>query len=155
RPASLVFSPSPRDRKWLELYDAHKGKMDEAFGKLAFTTHILTAFSSLDAKFTTSDMAKRLESWALFRPPRGKTWEPPFDERKKYPEVRPRASNPWTIRHAQAPPKDDSKAVAVDLHDLKGSQTFDGPPHEDEPNLHLTTAWHGTLLPKSDGDVWL
>jgi hypothetical protein len=154
RPADLVFSPSNRDQKWLKLFDTHKGRMDEAFGKLAFTTPPLAAFSSIDAKFTTSAMAKRLESWALFGPPLGKTWHPTFDQRSKYREVRPLVSNPWTILHAQ-PPSTTDQAVAVDLHDLKGAQTFDGPPHEDEPALHRATAWRGSLLPKSDGDVWL
>ena len=155
RPVNLVFSPSARDQKWLALYDTHKGKMDEAFGKRAFTTPPLTAFSSLDAKFTTSAMARRLESWALFGPPMGKTWQPSFDERKHYPEVRPLVGNPWTILHAGAPPKALDKVVAVDLHDLKGAHRFDGPPHEEDRAPHLATAWRGTLLPKGDGDVWL
>ena len=154
RPAALGFVPSIRDRKWLQLYDAHHGKMDEAFGKLAFTTPPLAAFSSVDAKFTTSAMARKLESWALFGPPLGKTWRPTFEERKNFPEVRPLVGNPWTILRAEAPPQ-SGEAPVVDLHDLKGGKKLDGAASKKEPKLHLATAWRGTLLPRADGDAWL
>ena len=155
RPAPLGFVPSLRDQKWLKLYDAHQGKMDEAFGKLAFTTPPLAAFSSLDAKFTTSAMARKLESWALFGPPLGKTWRPTFEERKQFAEVRPLVSNPWTILHAGAPPPSEERLKAADLHDLKGGKKLDGTNPTKEPALHLATAWRGTLLPRADGDAWL
>jgi hypothetical protein len=154
QPASAVFVPSDRDKKWLHLYDKHRGKIDADFGKLAFTTPPLAAFSSVDAKFTTSDMAKRLESWALFGPPLGRTWEPRFDERKDFPEVQPLVSNPWTILTG-TPPEKTKGPVAVDLHDPKGASL----PHlsldPKEPIRHTTPAWRGTLLPKSDADLWL
>src|SRR5262249_314063 len=38
RPANLVWKPADRDRKWLELYAKHKGKIDADFGKVAFST---------------------------------------------------------------------------------------------------------------------
>ncbi len=103
RPGGAVFVPSERDKKWLELYDKYNGKIDVDFGKLAFTTPPLAAFSSVDAKFTTTDMANRLESWAVFGPPLGRTWHPRFEERSSYPEVRPLVSNPWTILGGAAP----------------------------------------------------
>ena len=62
RPANVVFHPSDRDKNWLRLYDKHKGKIDADFGKLAFTTPPLAAYHSLDAKFTTTDMAKKLKA---------------------------------------------------------------------------------------------
>ena len=36
RPANVVWHPSDRDRAWLRLYNAHKGKIGEAFGFEAF-----------------------------------------------------------------------------------------------------------------------
>lgn len=152
RPSSVSFVPSERDRKWLKLYDSHKGKIDESFGKLAFTTPPLSAYSSLDVKFTTTDMAKKLETWATFGPPLGKTWAPTFEQRSNHPEVRPLVSHPWTVLTASEPPKSDEKVV--DLHDLTGKQKLDGPSDE-QRSLELKTAWRGTLLPKTDGDVWL
>ncbi len=154
RPASGVFVPSNRDLKWLKLYDEHKGKMDEGFGKLAFTTPPVCAYSSLDAKFTTTDMAKRLECWGLFGPPLGKTWQPSFEERTRYPEVKALVSNPWTVLHGEPPAADATKkAVALDLHDPEKDRLAG--PAQDRPELETTPAWHGTILPKGDGDLWL
>ena len=78
RPAAAVFRPSDRDKMWLRLYDQNKGKIDADFGKLAFTTPPIAAFPSVDAKFTTTDMAKELKTYALFGPPLGRTWQPTF-----------------------------------------------------------------------------
>jgi hypothetical protein len=154
RPAASVFVPSERDRKWLQLYDRYRGKIDADFGKLAFTTPPLAAFSSVDAKFTTSDMARRLESWALFGPPLGRTWEPRFDERRDFPEVRPLVSNPWTVLSGTTPEKASGPA-SVDLHDPRGTSLSHVSLDPKEPAVHTTPAWRGTLLPKSDADLWL
>ncbi len=101
RPANLVFHPSDRDQAWQRLYHKYNGKIDVNFAKEAFTSPPLAAYHSLDAKFTTSDMAKQLKSWAIFGPPLGRTWEPTADERKNYPEIKPLVSNPWTILNGE------------------------------------------------------
>jgi hypothetical protein len=112
RPANLVFRPSDRDRTWLRLYDEHKGTISEAFGFKAFTTPPLAAAHSLDAKFTTTEMARELKTWALFGPPLGKTWEPSEAERKRLLEVQPLVSNDWTILTADPPsPAENSMPV--------------------------------------------
>jgi hypothetical protein len=155
RPEAAVFCPCDRDRKWLELYDKYKGKMDADFGKLAFTTPPLAAFPSVDAKFTTTDMARRLESWALFGPPLGRTWKPDFEYRQRHPEVQPLVSNPWTVLRAAAPSQEkDARPVAVDLHKPEdGKVPAD---HVKDVKVPPTRpAWHGTLLPQTDADVWL
>ena len=113
RPANVVWHPSDRDRAWLHLYDAHKGKIGEPFGFEAFTTPPLVGFPSLDAKFTTSALAKDLKSWALFGPPLGKTWEPSEAERRKYGGVRPLVSNDWTVLSVE-PPAASDKMLAHD-----------------------------------------
>jgi hypothetical protein len=155
RPAAAVFRPSRRDIKWLELYDRYKGQIDADFGKLAFTTPPLAAYPSLDAKFTTSDLAKQLKTWALFGPPLGRTWQPTFQERQNYPEIRPLVSNPWTVLHT-APPKGGSGANPIvdlpdPLHDSKIAAAALA-----TPALPPTrAAWHGTILPQSDAETWL
>jgi hypothetical protein len=155
RPASAVFCPSDRDRKWLELYDKYKGKIDADFGKLAFTTPPLAAYHSLDAKFTTTDMARKLHTWALFGPPLGRTWNPTHEERKRYPDVQPLVHNPWTILNAGATKEEkESRPQAIDLHNLENGKV---PAAEVKAVKVPPTkpAWHGTLLPGSDADVWL
>src|SRR5262245_3677977 len=153
RPANLVWRPSDRDRTWLRLYEKHKGKIGADFGREAFTTAPLAAAHSLDAKYTTTAMAKRMETWALFGPPLGITWEPTQDERRRFPEIRPLVSNPWTILHP-ASPSDSDRAVAVaDLKSRLDADDKEG--HRERDNqVHTVAAWRGTLLPKSDADVW-
>jgi hypothetical protein len=155
RPESAVFHPSDRDRKWLELYDKYKGKIDVNFGKLAFTTPPIAAYHSVDAKFTTSDMAKELKTWALFGPPLGRTWQPRQDERAKFPGIRPLVGNPWTVLHAGAPTESKPAGPAVvDLHD-PNKDDFAADSKEDHDTPETVAAWHGTLLPKGDADLWL
>lgn len=155
RPMAVVFRPSNRDRKWLELYDRHKGKIDADFGKLAFTTPPLAAYHSVDAKFTTSDMAKELKTWALFGPPLGRTWKPTFQERQQFPEVRPLVSNPWTILHAGTPKGSTEEKLAVDLPDLGHDGKIAAAALATPAPKPTVAAWHGTILPQSDVDVWL
>ena len=158
RPFNAVWEPSIRDQKWIELYAKYKGKIGEAFGKEAFTTPPICAFASVDAKFTTSAMARDLKTWAIFGPPRGKTWRPTFNERRDFPEIEPLVSNPWTILHGQAPTISDGAITPVDLGDemvSKGSGK-DVELGKDEPILPSDSiAWRGTILPKSDADAWL
>ena len=97
KPANMVFAPTDRDQAWLKLYDKHKGKITADFGFEAFTTAPLAAFPSCDAKFTTSAMAKDLKTWALFGPPRGRTWDASESERRKYADIRPLVSNDWAV----------------------------------------------------------
>ena len=165
RPANMVWNPSDRDQKWIELYRKHKGKIGVDFGKEAFTTSPICASHSVDAKFTTTDMAKELTSWAIFGPPREKTWVATQEEKMKYPGIEPLVSNPWTILHP-APPMDgeDNDSLcptceeAVDLkpnrHDAGGDvDDKDGGDHDPTPPAKLV--WRGTILPKDDGDIWL
>ncbi len=154
RPASAVFHPSDRDRKWLELYDKYKGKIDADFGKVAFTTAPIASYPSADAKVTTSDMARELKTWALFGPPLGRTWKPTRDEQEKFPEIRPLVGNPWVVLHA-GPPAGAKQGgpVAVDLHDPEHGEKKAS--KEEQKRPETTAAWHGTLLPKTDADDWL
>jgi hypothetical protein len=155
RPATAVFRPSVRDRKWLELYDRYKGKMDAEFGKLAFTTPPLAAYPSVDAKFTTSDLAGELKTWALFGPPLGRTWKPTFQERQQFPEIRPLVSNPWTILHAGPPKGGTKETLIVDLPDPSNGGKIKSASLATPALPPTVAAWHGTILPKNDADTWL
>jgi hypothetical protein len=155
RPAAAVFRPSSRDRKWLELYDRYKGRIDADFGKLAFTTPPLAAYPSLDAKFTTSDLAKELKTWAIFGPPLGRTWKPTFRERQQFPEIQPLVSNPCVILHA-TPPKGSSRSdTIVDLPDPMKESKIAAAKLATPALPQTRPAWHGTILPQSDADTWL
>jgi Phospholipase B len=161
RPANMVWHPSDRDLKWLELYQSNFGSMDEAFAKCAFTTAPLCSSHALDAKFTTASLAKELKTRALFGPPRGQTWLPTAWESKTFPDIQPLVSNPWTVlglafaRRASIEPT----LAPVDLHDPAGTNAatafFARSPEKEEVLPPTKPAWHGTILPATDGDLWL
>lgn len=156
RPANMVWHPSDRDESWIKLYRKHKGTMGVEFAKEVFTTPPLCSSSSVDAKFTTSSMARDLKSWAIFGPPRGKTWLPTDEEKKKYPEIDPLVSNPWTILHGGAPAGEELVEAPADLRDgdQGGGEDEKGDRRRDQ-TAPSQLVWRGTLLPKSDGDIWL
>lgn len=142
RPENVAWKPSERDKAWLAFYAKYKGKITPENAKEAFTSAPLAAYSSLDAKVTTTDLAKNLQSLALFGPPLGNVWEATDFEKQNYPEIRPLVPNPWTVLHANAPEK--STAKVADFHHSG-----------DDPDPGETTAaWFGTLLPKSEKDIW-
>ncbi len=168
KPANVVFRPSDRDLMWQKLYAKHRGKIDGAFGFEAFTTPPLAAAHSLDAKFTTADLAGELKTWALFGPPLGRTWEPTPEQRTTYRDIRPLVSNGWTLLEPAAPARssDPGRKAAIDLASSKrsdrargaagGAGAHDEPGDRDDAALVAAgPAWHGTILPESGGDVWL
>lgn len=157
KPANVVFHPSDRDRTWIRLYRENQGRIDADFGFRAFTTPPLSAFRSCDAKFTTTAMARELKTFALFGPPMGRTWDPTPRERAGQPDIRPLVSNDWTLLTAEPPPSVGGHApVAVDLASSKSTKK-EGRVKEPEGDVAgiLPAAWHGTLLPRSDADIWL
>jgi hypothetical protein len=162
-PANMVWRPSDRDMTWLRLYQEHKGKMDADFGRIAFTTPPVAAYHSLDAKYTTTDLAKELKTVALFGPPLGRTWEPTREERRKFPEVRPLVSNPWTILNTTPPAKEKTNGlIVVDLperpdkqRDMRDESRREEQGRDRNRSLAPAPAWHGTILPRTDADIWL
>ena len=145
RPEDVSWRPSDRDLAWLSLYRQHRGKIDADFGKLAYSGPPLAKLHSLDAKVTTSALAKDLQAHALFGPPYGRVWDPEPWQKEKYPDIRPLVPNDWTVLTTAEPGKTDR--VAVDLDGKPAPAPSPPPP--------TVPAWHGTLLPRTDADVWL
>ncbi len=170
KPRSLLFKPADRDLKWLELYRRFQGKIDLTFGTLAFATTPICGRPSLDAKVTTSDMAKNLMTWAYFGRPNGKTWEPTDSEKKAHDDVLPLISSGWTVLRLDSPtlPPPDAAASAapavayrrVDAtrHGERGGSD-DPDDHADKRAAsdppHFVPPWRGTVLPRTDADLWL
>ena len=157
KPANLVLHPRLRDEAWIKLFNRRRGTINEAFGFEAFSTPPLIAFPTCDAKFTTAAMAKDLKTWALFGPPLGRTWLPSESEREDQPSVQPLVAHDWTlidVNGVKLPAVNEetkSKRRAVDL------EMF--PKKEDALHVEFDAthpfAWRGTLLPKTDADIWL
>lgn len=157
KPENLVLRPQIRDEAWLKLFHRRKGTIDQAFGFEAFSTPPLIGFPTCDAKITTAAMAKDLKSWALFGPPLGRTWTPSESDREDLPTISPLVANDWTlldVQNVSLPPaktKSDGKHHPVDLEMFPKK---DDPIHVEFDGNH-PFAWRGTLLPKTDADIWL
>ena len=100
-------------------------------------------------------MAKELKSWALFGPPTGKTWNPTDRRKEKYPEIKALVTNPWTVLGTMAPPRMSARKLRSlprrRLRRRAWARANGGGSADDS----LRPAWRGTLLPQSDGDIWL
>jgi len=104
-PPKITWRASGRDKAWQAWYEKHNGRIDEAAAKEAFTSPSLALPSSLDAKFTTSDLAKDLASHAIYGPPTGKTWNPTQWDKNNHPDIKPLVSHPWTVLTINPPPE--------------------------------------------------
>jgi hypothetical protein len=149
RPQDVSWKPSIRDKAWLREYEANRGKIDADFGKKAFATPPLSARPSLDAKVTTADQAKRLESYAVFGPPYAAVWEPTAKDESTIPGIQALVPNDWCVLRATGPAKADSVKVA-DISERVMAKEADP-----QPEMPTTPAWHGTLLPRADADLWI
>ncbi len=148
KPGNVVWHASDRDAAWVALYRANRGKIDADFAARAFATPPLASASSLDAKFTTTAMARDLKTRALFGPPMGNAWLPTESDRKRNATVQPLVSNDWTTLTPDNPAGGESKAVDL-AADLDADSGPDPAAEGDAP------AWHGTILARGDADAWL
>jgi hypothetical protein len=169
KPENLVLYPKSRDRAWLMMYERNRGKIDAAFGFAAFGTPPLAAFPSCDAKFTTSALAQQLESYAIFGPPLGRTWDPAPEEKLRHPSVQPLVGNDWILLRALPPvgqPAGNPPEVASELQPTDRPRRFVpvdlaalATDRAEEPGVRFDArhpaAWHGTMMAKSNADLWL
>ncbi|WP_316676020.1 C45 family autoproteolytic acyltransferase/hydolase [uncultured Tolumonas sp.] len=155
RPSSIAaFRTDPRDAIWLRMYDQHKGQIDGEFAKKLLTTPEIVLSTSVDAKYTTSDLATRLQTWATYGPPLGVVRYPSTKEQQDFPAIKPLISNPWQILNSEPPAKNNPhKLAAVDLHNPNNSVMSS--PVKNKVVSDTQPAWRGTLLPQSDADIWL
>jgi hypothetical protein len=157
KPANLVLHPRIRDKAWIKLFNNRKGKIDEAFGFEAFSTPPLVGYPSCDAKFTTAAMAKDLKTWAFFGSPLGRTLMPSDSDRDDLPNVQPFVAHEWTQIDTQGVALPAARSETKSKRHVVDFELF---PKKEEP-LHIDFdathpfAWRGTLLPKTDADIWL
>lgn len=131
RPSSAaVFEPTKRDVLWLQLYRSHAGKIDADFARKALSTPALVSAFSVDAVFTTSDLASGLKAWGAFGPPVGGIRFPSAAETVRFPEILPLLPNPWTLLDAAPPRNTNGEVIPVDLSVPEGPDgklELDGP----------------------------
>jgi hypothetical protein len=152
--AGAVFAPSKRDTIWLQMYDRSKGQIDLDFARRILTKPELVSAIAVDAKYTNSDLGSHLQSWATFGPPVGVIRRPNKLEARNFPQIEPLVSNPWVVLAVNTPIDDrESAAPVVDIFDPEEKAIVLPKAEKNEPVL--LPAWHGTLLPATDADIWL
>ena len=157
KPVNLVLHPRSRDEAWIKLFRKRQGQIDESFGFEAFSTPPLVGYPSCDAKFTTAAMAKELKTWAFYGPPLGHTLIPSESDRDDLPTVQPLVAHEWTLIDVQGvklPPIRTATDKKPSIADFKMFPKKEDPFRVDFETIH-PFAWRGTLLPKSDADIWL
>ncbi|MBI3473794.1 MAG: hypothetical protein HY013_20760 [Candidatus Solibacter usitatus] len=143
QPVHLPFVPASRDIKWQELFDKHKGQIDEQFAFLAFRTAPLVSASSMDAKLATSDMASRLMCWAVFGKPNQREWVPNDWERQNYPHITGIYSSGYSLFSTEPPAALKNPPPAAPE-----------PAKTAEKTSYKDRLWKGWVLPASDADIW-
>jgi hypothetical protein len=158
-PRDLPFSPTSRDVKWQQMYQQHKGSIDETFGFLAFRTAPLVSASTMDAKVTTSEMASRMMTWGLFGKPNQREWVPAA--RDEYSPNTGLYSSGYKLfqAHDGATVKTlltgAPAATAVQSANLGDSSRGRGGRKRGNAASSKDYLWKGWILPASDSDVWL
>ena len=150
RPANVVFHPSDRDRTWLELFDRKNKTIDVDFGFLAFTTPPLVGRAFARREVHHHGDGPRAQDLGEIRPAAG----PYLGTDRRRAQAVHRDSPPGRQRLDDAPaptrrPRDAAARVKpVDLARINV-------PSDHEPERINPPAWHGTILPESDADIWL
>ncbi len=165
--AAAAMRTTSRDALWLRMYDKYKGQIDGNFAKTLLTTPEIALSVSVDAKYTTSALASRLQTEATFGPPLGAIRAPDSDDERDFPDAKPLVSHPWvtlgTLVPASLAPSNAASANSasvnsvqtrpVDLADPDATTLPVPGTDQDEPDTQ--PAWRGTLLPQHDSDIWL
>src|SRR5580698_378119 len=157
-PRDLPFVPTMRDVKWQQMYKEHKGSIDESFAFLAFRTAPLVSASTMDAKVTTSEMAKQMMTWAVFGKPNQREWVPAA--RDEYSPNTGLYSSGYKLFQAHA-----SSSVKPLLTSAPAEPALQANVNRDSPrergrrrgaaSVSKDFLWKGWILPASDSDVWL
>lgn len=160
-PEDLPFVPGSRDVKWQQMYQSYKGKIDEGFAALAFRTAPLVSSTTMDAKIATSEMAKRMMTWALFGKPNQREWVPSPMQKDQFAANDGLYSSGYRL--FQGHPADAIKmlldgapkasAITAQAGESGSGGGRRGRRAAAEPANE--SLWKGWILPASDADVWL
>jgi hypothetical protein len=148
-PDYIPYFPGIRDLAWQNLYQTHKGQIDEQFAFLAFRTAPLVSASTMDAKVATADMANRMMVWAEFGKPNQREWLAPRSGYAKNDGLYPSG---YVLLGAQ---ESDGLRTAIQENEkarIAAKAKTDAAPAK--PASLKERLWKGWVLPASDADTW-
>ena len=152
-PEHIPYVPGSRDLKWQEMYEQHKGNIDEQFAFLAFRTAPLVSSAAMDAKVVTADMANRMMVWAVIGKPNEREWVPSERQREGYQKNDGLYSSGYRLITV-----DPSEALrmAVTQNETERKDAKAAPEgHEKTRPSYRNKVWEGWILPASADDIWL
>jgi hypothetical protein len=149
-PEYVPFVPTVRDLAWQNLYQKHRGQIDEQFAFTAFRTAPLVSASTMDAKVVTADMANRMMVWGAIGKPNQREWVAPRGGYEKNDGLYPSGYALFTI----APP---NHVAEIEQARLAPKQTEAPQPQRADRRAALdkTRLWKGWIIPAGDADTWL
>ncbi len=153
RPQHIPYVPAARDIKWQELYQQHKGNIDEQFAFLAMRTAPLVSPTTMDAKVTTADMASRMMVWAVFGKPNQREWVPTDRQRQQYEGNLGIYSSGYRLIEGQA--NDSLRQVVRENEQARLAGKPKPKMEKPKAQSHKDKLWKGWILPVSDADIWL
>lgn len=109
------WQPTDRDLAWIRFYRDHKGRIDAEAARKVLASPELALPHSLDAKVTTTALARELSAWALYGPPTGRTWKPTRQDRLRHPDIPPLEPHPWTLLTVRPPPEPPARSDLPDF----------------------------------------
>jgi Phospholipase B/Peptidase family M1 domain len=163
-PQDLPFVPAIRDVKWQQMYQQYKGKIDEGFGFTAFRTAPLVSATTMDSKVTTSEMASKMMTWALFGKPNQREWVPSAQQKDSFAGNDGLYSSGYKVFQAhegsqmKALTADAPKATTIASNGAdqnRGGAGRRGGGRRGGASPAKDYLWKGWILPASDSDVWL
>jgi len=151
-PEYLPYVPAIRDLAWLDMYNRHKGQIDEQFGFTAFRTAPLVSGSTMDAKVATADMANRLMVWAAIGKPNQREWV----ARGGYEKNDGLFPSGYALFNASP-----SDTLAANVRDNERERTAPKSAEAPRPNRDNTRRadltdrlWKGWIVPAGEEDTW-
>ncbi len=154
-PQRTAFSPAPRDVKWLELYDKHKGRIDEQFAFLAFRTAPLVSAAAMDAKVATAEMASHMMVWAEIGKPNQREWLPGEWGKRMYEKNDGLFPAGYALFDARASEALRAIVAGNERERTGGKREAAGKAEAQHRGIEADLLWRGQILPASDADLWL
>ena len=154
-PEYVPYVPYVRDIAWQDLYQKHRGQIDEQFGFLAFRTAPLVTASTMDAKIATADMATNLMLWATLGKPNQREWAPSAWDRQAYAKNDGLYPSGYQLFRGET-----SEGLRSAVQENEKARLAAKPPESkpaDKPAEKVDYAdrlWKGWILPASEADAW-